>query len=304
MGMFTGRWLVRQYLSPPPVVHIEDYTKAIENPIELEKPGLYNDKEIISLNDLKIAMEKQRPVYSFNRDFHEVSDQVFNTFSWRNLLIFINTLASFLCLTVSIFVIHRIFKINAMLAILTASPIRVKSLVYESVDHTMRTPIAPEKLLMCSPHALEITLTVIIITWTIIRLIQQIYKAKLRPRIAVELSNGHQDITIPFHYLNECGIFCHVIGDNNIIDVNVFGYILPRVRLVVGNLKVSSLVSEGIEPLYSVARINILKAFKMRKILKGPFFTSLVLLDDDTKYYIKICPSDCNSCEAKLNYLN
>ena len=133
---------------------------------------------------------------------------------------------------------------------------------------------------------------------------QQICKARLRPRIAVELSNAQQNITIPFHYLNKCGIFCHVIGDNNIIDVNVFGYILPRVRLVVGNLKVSSLISDGIEPLYSVARINIIKAHKIRKILKGPFFTSLVLLDDNTKYYIKICPSDCNSCEAKLNYLN
>merc|ERR1712108_13224 len=62
------------------------------------------------------ALGKQEKLYtSYHKELNFVSSQINGIMNWRNILLFINTIVSVFCMATSVLVIHKLFRINAMI---------------------------------------------------------------------------------------------------------------------------------------------------------------------------------------------
>merc|ERR1712121_259366 len=96
----------------PPVFDMEEIAEVIDKDSSTEgsesKTGFYREKEIVSLHDLALSIENRKPILSIPDSIAQIHSQVNDFSSWRNVLIIFNTVATFICVSVVLFIIYKV----------------------------------------------------------------------------------------------------------------------------------------------------------------------------------------------------
>ena len=290
----------------PPVFNLRNLSGTIQEKQKSGntevKTGFYRERQTVSLHDLSQAIENRKPILNIHDSLHELRGEIFDHGSWRNIILCLNTVGTFLCITVSTFVIYRLLKINAILAILLNASPSVKGVQY---DAWYVTPSSQEKPVIApvnacyESNAAMIGVAVLITIYVLYKILNQIYKISRPPYVALELTSAKRTALVRIHDLSQSAFFYHFIGSQNIADVTLLGVFAPKIRFDAQDIRVKSLLKDKTVPLSSFARIGWFQALKIRNILGQQFSVSLILIDNDVKTYVRLCEPECD-CSINL----
>ena len=239
-------------------------------------------KEHLDLKKVTEAVKRNEDIYESSAD--ALIDLLpMNSTQWDIISMALNGTCFLTCIAVSIALFITCKKLKAMSVIILtlqqiheskASPIQTIPPHFQMFSTNPVTTPSPHSCTI-SHAEFPIVTTVTAITF-IILILWHMFK-KYQTLLTVEVTNGSDSVQIEIQRLPLSPHYWNLEDFLGITEIDVKGFLLPKLILVWQNTSLINLLNDRKLPLSTKSNIHWFNAYKLRRILKTPFSAFVVI---------------------------